>query len=157
MQYLDTMLLDLVISKSKLPKSLNSLSDLSPKCALYRYLKAMENDVKVGRMKKQLGKWLLENRGKDKNFTYGLTGKDSQQIFHGFKNLIKAMQGDSTDPKLLMHLLPIVFIGTNLRECAILLKKIFQNFLSCAMVILLQLLCLILHDQYQALYGALDI
>ena len=118
MQYLHTMLLDLVISKSKLPKSLNSLGDLSQNCALYRYLKAMENDVKVGRMKKQLGKWLLKNRGKDKNFTYRLTGKDSQQIFHGFKNLIKAIQGDSKDPKLLMHLLPIVFIGTNLRECA---------------------------------------
>lgn len=111
MQYLHTMLRDLVISKSKLPKSLNSLSDLSQNCALYRYLKAMENDVKVGRMKKQLGKWLLKNRGKDKNFTYRLIGKDSQQIFHGFKNLIKAIQGDPTDPKLLMHLLPIVFIG----------------------------------------------
>ena len=48
MQYLHTMLLDLVISKSKLPKSLNSLSDLSQNCALYRYLKAMENDVFIG-------------------------------------------------------------------------------------------------------------
>lgn len=30
----------------------------------------------------------------------------------------KAIQGDSTDPKLLMDLLPIVFIGTKLRDCA---------------------------------------
>ena len=117
-QYLHTMLLDLAISKSNLPKSLNSLSELPPNCALSRYLKAMENDVKAGRMKKQLGKWLLEDRGKDKNFTYRLTGKDSRLILHGFMYLVKAIQGDSTDPKLLMDLLPIVFIGTKLRDCA---------------------------------------
>ena len=84
MQYLHTMLLDLAISKSNLPKSVTSLSELPPNCALSRYLKAMENDVKAGRMKKQLGKWLLQDRGKDKNFTYRLTGKDLQLIFHAF-------------------------------------------------------------------------
>ena len=78
----------------------------------------MENDVKAGRMKKQLGKWLLEDRDKDKNFSYRLTGKDSRLILHGFMYLVKAIQGDSTDPKLLMDLLPIVFIGTKLRDCA---------------------------------------
>ena len=51
MQYLRTMLLDLAISKSMLPKSLNSLSELPPNCALSRYLKALENDVKAGRMR----------------------------------------------------------------------------------------------------------
>ena len=40
-----------------------------------RYLKAMEQDVKAGRMKKQLGKWLLEDRAKEKDITYRLTGK----------------------------------------------------------------------------------
>ena len=32
--------------------------------------------------------------------------------------LVRAIQGDSTDPKLLVKLLPIVFIGTKLRDCA---------------------------------------
>ena len=118
-QYLHTMLLDLAISKNNLPNTLDSLSELPPNCALARYLKAMENDVKAGRMKKQLANFLLEDRGKDKSFTYRLTGKDSQLILHGFMYLGKATQGDSTDPKLLMDLLPIVFIGTKLRDCAV--------------------------------------
>lgn len=81
-------------------------------------MKAMESDVKAGRMRKQLGKWLLEDRGKDKDFTYRLTGKDSRLILHGFMYLVKAIQGDSTDPELLLKLLKIVFIGTKLRDCA---------------------------------------
>ena len=59
-QYLHKMLLDVAISSSNLPKTLNSLSELPPNGAITRYLKAMEIDVKTGRMKKQLGKWLLE-------------------------------------------------------------------------------------------------
>ena len=117
-QYLHTMLLNVAISLSNLPHKLNSLSELPPNCAITRYLKAMENDVKAGRMKKQLSKWLLEDRGKDKDFTYRLTGKDSRLILHGFMYLVRAIQGDSTDHKLLMKLLPIVFIGTKLRDCA---------------------------------------
>ena len=117
-QYLHTMLLDIAISISNLPNKLNSLSELPPNCAITRYLKAMENDVKAGRMKKQLGKWLLEDRGKDKDFTYRLTGKDSRLILHGFMYLVKAIQGDSEDQKLLMKLLTTVFIGINLRDCA---------------------------------------
>lgn len=77
-QYLHAMLLNIAISLSNLPNKLNSLSKIPPNCAITRYLKAMENDVKAGRMKKQLGKWLLEDRGKDKDFTYRLTGKDSR-------------------------------------------------------------------------------
>ena len=112
------MLLNVAISLSNLPNKLNSLSELPPNCAITRCLKAMENDVKAGRMKKQLGKWLLEDRGKDKDFTYRLTGKDSRLILHEFKYLVRAIQGDSTDHKLAMKLLPIVFIGTKLRDCA---------------------------------------
>jgi len=47
-------------------------------------LKVLEQDVKAGRMKKQQGKWLLEDRTKDKDFSYRLTGKDSRLILHGF-------------------------------------------------------------------------
>ena len=104
------MLLDLAISVSNLPKKINSLDDLPSNSAISRYLKAMEQDVKAGRMKKQLGRWLVEDRTKDKDFTYRLTGKDSHLILHGFMYLVKAIQGDSNDPKLLMRLLPIVFI-----------------------------------------------
>ena len=96
------MLLNIAISLSNLPNKLNSLSELPPNCAIARYFKAMENDVKAGRMKKQLGKWLLEDRGKDKDFTYRLTGKDSRLILHGFMYLVRAIQGDSTDHMLLM-------------------------------------------------------
>lgn len=117
-QYLHTMLLNIAIFLSNLPNKLNSLGELPPNCAIARYLKAMENDVKAGRMKKQLGKWLLEDRGKDKDFTYRLTGKDSRLILHGFMYLVRAIQGESTDHKLLIRLLPIVFIGTKLRDCA---------------------------------------
>lgn len=112
------MLLDVAISISNVPNKLNSLSELPPNCAITRYPKAMENDIKAGRMRKQLAKWLLEDRGKDKDFAYCLTGKDSHVILHGFVYLVKAIQGDSTDQKLLMKLLQIVFIGTKLRDCA---------------------------------------
>ena len=37
---------------------------------------------------------------------------------HGFMYLVKAIQGDSNDPKLLLRLLPIVFVGIRLRDCA---------------------------------------
>ncbi|CAH3038070.1 unnamed protein product, partial [Porites lobata] len=114
-QHFHAMLLDLAISVSNLPKKLNSLDDLPSNSAMSRYLKAMEQDVKAGRMKKQLGRWLLEDRAKDKDFTYRLTGKDSRLILHGFMYLVKAIQGDSNDPKLIMRLLPIVFIGIRLR------------------------------------------
>lgn len=117
-QYLHTMLLDVAISISNLPNKLNSLSELPQNTAIFRYMKAMESDIKAGRMRKQLGKWLLEDRGKDKDFTYRLTGKDSRLILHGFTYLVKAIQGDSTDPELLLKLLKIVFIGTKLRDCA---------------------------------------
>ena len=70
---------------------------------MFRYLKVMEQDLKAGRMKKQLGiKGLLEDRAKDEDFTYRLTGKDSRLILHGFMYLVKAIQGDSNDPTLLM-------------------------------------------------------
>ncbi|CAH3185961.1 unnamed protein product, partial [Porites lobata] len=114
-QHFHAMLLDLAISVSNLPPKLNSLDDLPSNSAMSRYLKAMEQDVKAGRMKKQLGRWLLEDRAKDKDFTCRLTGKDSRLILHGFMYLVKAIQGDSNDPKLLMRLLPIVVIGIRLR------------------------------------------
>ena len=74
----------------------------------------MENDVKAGRMKKRLGQWLLEDRGKDKDFTYRLTGKDSRLILHGFMYLVRAIQSNSTDYNLLTSFLVIVFLGIKL-------------------------------------------
>ena len=117
-QHLHSMLLNLAIASSALPPKLSSLNDLSPNCAMSRYLKAMEQDVKAGRMTKQLGKWLIEDRAKDKDFTYRLTGKDSRLILHGFMYLVEAIRGDSNEPKLLMKLLAIVYIGIKLRDCA---------------------------------------
>ena len=117
-QHLHTMLLNLAISSSNLPQKISSLSDLSPACAMSRYMKALECDVKAGRLKKQLGKWMLEDRSKDKDFSYRLTGKDSRLILHGFMYLVNAIRGDSDDPKLLMKLLFIVFIAMKLRDCA---------------------------------------
>ncbi|XP_068686242.1 uncharacterized protein [Montipora foliosa] len=112
--HLHTMLLDLAISLSNLPEKITSLSQLSPACDM----KALECDVKAGRLKKQLGKWMLEERFKDKDFSYRLTGKDSRLILHGFMFLVNDIKGDSDDPQLLMKLLFIVFIAIKLRDCA---------------------------------------
>ena len=83
-----------------------------------RYMKALECDVKAGRLKKQLAKWMLEDRSKDKDFSYRLTGKDSKLILHGFMYLVNAIKGDSDDPQLLIKLFFIVFIAIKLRDCA---------------------------------------
>jgi len=63
-----------------------------------RYLKALECDVKAGQVKKQLGKWMVENRSKDKHFSYRFTGKDSRWVLHGFMYLVDAIKGNSDDP-----------------------------------------------------------
>ena len=76
-QHLHSMLLDLAISSSKLPDKIRSLSDLPTTSTISRYLKVLEYDVKAGHLKKQLGKWMLEDRSKDKGFSSRLTGKDS--------------------------------------------------------------------------------
>ena len=112
------MLLDLAISLSELPDKISSLSDLPPTSAISRYLRALECDVKAGRLKKILGKWILEDRSKAKDFSYRLTEKDSKLVLHGFMYLVNAIKGDSEDPTLLMKLIFIVFIALNLRARA---------------------------------------
>ena len=101
-----------------LPDKISSLSDLPPSSAISRYLKVLESDVKAGRLKKQLEKWILEDRSKDKEFFYRLTGKDSRLVLHGFMCLVDAIKGDSEDPTLLMKLIYNVFIAIKLRDCA---------------------------------------
>jgi len=105
------MLLDLALASSPLPPKLSSLNDLSPNCAMSRYLKAMEQDVKAGRMKKQLGKWLIEDRTKDKDFTYRLTGKDSRLILHGFMYLVKKILQNCTNYHMIILLQLSCFQG----------------------------------------------
>lgn len=77
------MLINLAIASSNLPTNLNSLDDLPANSAMFRYLKAMEQDIKAGRITKQLDKWVTEDRAKDKDFTHRLKGKDSRLILHG--------------------------------------------------------------------------
>ena len=117
-QHLHSMLLDLAISSSNIPDKISSLADLPPSSAISRYLKALESDVKAGRLKKQLGKWIIEDRSRDKDFSYRLTGKDSKLVLHGFMFLVDAIKGDSENPTLLMKLICIVFIAIKLRDCA---------------------------------------
>ena len=117
-QHLHSKLLDLAISFSNIPDKISSLLDLPPPSAISRYLKALESDVKAGRLKKQLGKWILEDRPKDKNFSYRLTGKHSKLVLHGFMFLVDAIKGDSENRKLLMKLICIVFIAIKLKDCA---------------------------------------
>ena len=112
------MLLDLAIRVSNIPEKINSLSGLPPSSAISRYLKALESNVKAGHLKKQLGKWILEDRSKDKDFSYRLTGKDSKLVLHGFMFLVDAIKGDSENPELLMKLICIVFMAIKLRDCA---------------------------------------
>ena len=112
------MLLDLTISLSNMLDKISSLSDLPPSSAISRYLKALESDAKAGRLKKQLGKWILEDRSKDKDFSYRPNGKDSRRVLHGFMFLVNAIKGDSENPTLLIKLICIVFIAIKLRDCA---------------------------------------
>ena len=102
-QHLHTMLLNLAMSSSNLPQNISSLSELSPAWAMSRYIKALECDAKPGRLTKQLGKWMLEDRSKDKDVSHSLTRLDSRLILRGFIYLVNAIKGDSDDPKLLMN------------------------------------------------------
>jgi len=111
------MLLDLAISLSNIPDKISSLSDLPPSSAIFRYVKSLESDVKAGHLKKQIGKWILEDRPKDNDFSYRLTGKDSK-LLHGFLFLVDAIKGDSEYLKFIMKLICIVFIAIKLRDCA---------------------------------------
>lgn len=87
-----------------------------PISSIKRYIVALEVDVKATRLKKRLVKWLLEDRKHDEPFTYRFTGKDSRLILHGFMHLVSAIRGKSTDAKLLVKLLIIIFIALRLRE-----------------------------------------
>ena len=91
-----------------------------PTSNIKRYLVALEVDVKATRLKKQLIKWLLADHDNhddhDKNFTYRFTGKDSRLILHGFMHLVTAIRGESTDVKLLVKLLNIIFIALRLKK-----------------------------------------
>lgn len=80
-------------------------------------MKALESDVKAGRLKKQMGKCILEDRPKDKDFSYRLTGKDSKLVLHGFMFLVDAIKGDSENPELITKLICTVFIAIKLRDC----------------------------------------
>lgn len=95
---MQSVLLDLAISSSNIPGKISSLSDLPPSSALFRYLKALESDVKAGRLEKQIGKWILEDRPKDKDFSNRLTGKDSKLVLHGFMFLVDAIKGIQITP-----------------------------------------------------------
>ena len=117
-QHLHLLLLHLAISESKLPVKIENLSDLPENCAVTRYINALQNDVNAGKMKKQLVKWLLEDRAKEKEFSYRLTGKDSRLILHGFMYLINAIRGDSEDGTLICKLLFLAYIALKLRDCA---------------------------------------
>ena len=90
---LHSLLLDLVLSKSSLPPNLHVIFDLPSSCPMARYLEAMSNNVKAGRLKKQLAKWVIEDRTRDKDFSYRFTGKDSKLILHGFMYLVDAIRG----------------------------------------------------------------
>lgn len=114
-QKLHSYMLELALSNSNLPTKLSLSGDL-PQSSFSRYIHAMGHKVKATRLKKQLLKWLVEDRSKDKSFSYRFTGKDSQLILHGFMYLIDAIRGNSTNPALVARLLTLVFIAIKLRD-----------------------------------------
>lgn len=116
-QYLYIMLLNLVIFLSNFLQKIFSLLDLFLVCVMLRYMKVLECDVKVGCLKKQLGKWMLEDRFKDKDFFYRLIGKDLRFILYGFMYFVNVIRGDLDDFKLFMKFLFIVFIVMKFRDC----------------------------------------
>ena len=117
-QHLHSLILKVVLSISSLPANLSNLSELPQSNPMMRYLKAMECDVKAGRLKKQLAKWLIDDRSRDKDFSYRFTGKDSKFILQGFMYLLNAIRGDSPDLKLLSKLLFLSFAAIKLRDCS---------------------------------------
>ena len=116
-KHLHALFLKLAISISNLPAKLNNISELPENCAMSRYMKAMHGQVNATRLNKQLERWLLDGRARDKDFSYRLTGKDSKLVLHGFMFLINAIKGDSEDPRLLCKLMFLAFLATKLRDC----------------------------------------
>ena len=108
-------LLSLAIARSNLPAKIVSLSEL-PNCCITRFVDALTRDVKASRLKKQIVKWLMEDRGKDKEFSYRFTVQDTRLVLLGFMHLVDAIRGESEDPKLIFRLLVIVFTATSLRD-----------------------------------------
>ena len=104
-QQLHAMFLQQVLSICSLPFQLNSISELPHTSPMSKYLVAMECQVKATRLKKQLVKWLMDERTRNKDFTYRFTGKDSKLFLHGFMYLLNAIKGDSNDLKQLAKLL----------------------------------------------------
>jgi hypothetical protein len=103
-QHLHAMFLKQVLLISSLPSSLNSIFELPHTSPMSKYLVAIECQVKASRLKKQLVKWLIDDRTSNKDFTYRFTGKDSKLFLHGFMYLLKAIKGDSNDLRLLAKL-----------------------------------------------------
>ena len=114
-QKLHSYMLELALSTSNLPSKVSLSGDL-PECSITRFINALEHKVKAKRLKTQVLKWLVEDRSKDKNFSYRFTGKDSQLILHGFMYLIDAIRGKSSSPALIAKLLTLVFIALRLRD-----------------------------------------
>lgn len=74
-QHLHALLLKAAISISALPENLSTISELPSSCPMARYLEAMVYEVKARRLKKQLSKWLIDDRASDKDFSYRFTWK----------------------------------------------------------------------------------
>lgn len=111
----DQMLL-LALTDSNLPSKLTSITEM-PNCSMKRYLQALEDKVKATRLRKQLVRWLLDERSQNKDFSYRFTGKDSHLVLAGFMFLIDAIRGGRTNNgKLISKLLIIVFIAIRLRD-----------------------------------------
>ena len=116
-QNLHALLLKVAVSNSALPANLSTISELPNSCPMARYLEAMANEVKAGQLKKQLSKWLIDDRIRDKDLSYRFTGKDSKLILHGFMYLVNAIRGDSDYLTLLAKLIFLSFIAVKLRDC----------------------------------------
>ena len=91
-QKLHSQMLLLALADSGLSNKITSVADI-PECSVKRYLNALENEVKATRLKKQLVKWSVDERVKNKPFTYRFTGNDSQLVLGGFMYLIDAIRG----------------------------------------------------------------
>ena len=103
----------LALADSNLSNTITSISDL-PNYSMKRYMQALEHEVKATRLKRQLVKWLCDERSKNKDFSCRFTGKDSCLALGGFMFLIDAIRGDRNNVQLLTKLLIIVFIAVKL-------------------------------------------
>ena len=90
-------LLHEVIAISRLPSSVNRISDFPCNSPLAKYLTVLKTKCHLSRLAKKTVKWFNETRAEGKDFDYRFTGRDSRFFLYNYMYLIEAV-GPSATP-----------------------------------------------------------